>query len=165
MKRFRTAALAAATATALAVGSAGALAPAPAHAGVSRPIEDQRSSIAPMFELSSPSHQHQHWRFATQEDLEAQWAAAIRMGFFTPAIARIYGLELDDLTWQEREEVNKGKYEAHGSANSVLGSSLRWDTARGMPLGTALDWWIGAGVTALILAISGGALAAVSSAR
>lgn len=128
----------------------------PAHAGVERPV-DQRSSVQPMLELSSPSHSAEHSSFATDEQLKSKWDEAVRMGFFSPVIERIYDLEIGDTTWQEREAANRGKYEANEAANNVLGSSLKWDAARGHQLGTALNWWIAAGIVAGLL---GGVIAA-----
>lgn len=128
----------------------------PAHAGVERPV-DQRSSVAPLLELSSPSHSSQHLQFASEEELKEKWDAAVRMGFFTPVIEQIYGLEIGESTWEERQAANQGKYEANESANKVLGSSLRWDAARGQQLGTALNGWIVAGV---LMGLLGGVIAA-----
>ncbi|PMC64782.1 hypothetical protein CJ203_03750 [Corynebacterium tuscaniense] len=73
------------------------------------------------------------------------------MGFFTPVIEQIYGLEISDVTWQERQAANEGRFEANPIPNQVLGSSLKWDAARGQQLGTALNWWIGIGVAATVL--------------
>ena len=123
---------------------------APGHAEAGHPV-DQRSSVKPVLELSSPSHSSQHWSFATDEQLKEKWDAAVRMGFFTPVIEQIYGLEISDVTWQERQAANEGKFEANPIPNQVLGSSLKWDAARGQQLGTALNWWIGIGVAATVL--------------
>lgn len=71
---------------------------APAHAGIARPV-DQRSSVKPLFELSSPAHSSQNWSFATDEQLKEKWDAAVRMGFFSPVIEQIYGLKIGDVTW------------------------------------------------------------------
>lgn len=131
---------------------------APAHAGVERPV-DQASSIGPMLELSSVEHSSQHWDFATDEELKEKWDAAVRMGFFSPTIERIYDLEIGDVTWQEREEANRGKFEEHQAANQVLGSSLKWDAARGQQLGTALNWWIAVGVITAVLGAGAAAFA------
>lgn len=127
-----------------------------AHAGVERPV-DQHSSVKPLAQLSSPGHSSGHVSLATDEQLKEKWEAAVRMGFFTPLIEKIYNLEIGDTTWEERETANQGKYEANEAANTVLGSSLKWDAARGRPLGTALNWWITAGVLAGLL---GGVIAA-----
>ena len=52
---------------------------------------------------------------------------------------------------------NVARYDNNESANAVLGSSLRWDAARGQQLGTALNWWIAAGV---LVGLFGGVFAA-----
>lgn len=131
---------------------------APAHAGVERPVDD-RSSNKPLFELSSPEHSSEHSSMATDEELHDKWAEASRMGFFSPIIESIYGLDIPD-GFEERMDAvddNVAQYENNGSANAVLGSSLKWDAARGQQLGTALNWWIAAGVLAGLL---GGVVAA-----
>lgn len=130
----------------------------PAHAGVERPV-DQRSSIKPLLELSSPAHSSEHSSMATDEELRTEWAEATRKGFFSPIIESIYGLNIPDDLDERTAAVddNVAKYESNGSANTVLGSSLKWDAARGQQLGTALNWWIAAGVLAGLL---GGVVAA-----
>ena len=130
---------------------------APAHAGVTRPV-DQRSSVKPLFELSSPAHSSQNWSFATDEQLKEKWDAAVRMGFFSPVIEQIYGLKIGDVTWQEPQAANEGTFEAKPTANDVLGSSLKWDVARGNQLGTALNWWIALGVIGTVLTVGVAAL-------
>ncbi|MCT1684429.1 hypothetical protein M3A74_06320 [Corynebacterium appendicis] len=130
----------------------------PAHAGVERPVDD-RSSIKPLFELSSPAHSSEHSSMATNEKLREEWAEAARKGFFSLIIESIYGLDIPD-GYEERmaaEDGNVARYDNNGSANAVLGSSLKWDMARGQQLGTALNWWIAAGVLAGLL---GGVVAA-----
>ena len=86
-----------------------------------------------------------------QAEGEAERDEAVRMGFFSPTIEKIYNLEIGDVTWQEREAANEGKFEAKPTANEVLGSSLKWDAARGQQLGTALNWWIALGVIGTVL--------------
>mgnify|MGYP006947036937 FL=1 len=139
---------------------------APAHAGEERPV-DQASSIKPIFELSSPSHSSEHSSFADDEDLRKAWGKATRMGFFSPLIESIYKLEIPteyetpDIDEDENEgpveKANWEKYQSKESLNKVLGSSLKWDAARGNQLGVALNWWITAGVLAGLL---GGVFAA-----
>lgn len=123
---------------------------APAHAEAGRPV-DQRSSVKPLFEMSSAENSSQYWSFATDEELKEKWDEAVRMGFFSPTIEKIYDLEIGDVTWQERQAANEGKFEAKPTANEVLGSSLKWDAARGQQLGTALNWWIALGVIGTVL--------------
>lgn len=127
---------------------------APAHADISRPV-DSRSSVNPLLELSSPTHAAEHSSLATDAELDDAWSAAIRTGFFSPLIASIYGLQLEDMTWQEREAANAGKLAANPAATEVLGSSLRWDAARGRQFGTALNILIGGGVVALAAIVLG----------
>lgn len=130
----------------------------PAHAGMERPVDD-RSSVTPLLELSSPAHSSEHSSMATEEQLRDEWAAASRKGFFSPIIESIYDLDIPDGMDERLDAVdgNVARYDANGSANAVLGSSLKWDAARGQQLGTALNWWIAAGVLAGLL---GGAVAA-----
>ncbi|MGV0431165.1 hypothetical protein [Corynebacterium sp. 20_84] len=130
----------------------------PAHAGEERPV-DQHSSIKPLLELSSPEHSSEHSSMATDEHLREEWAAASRKGFFSPIIESIYDLEIPD-GFEERMDAvdeNVARYDNNESANAVLGSSLRWDAARGQQLGTALNWWIAAGV---LVGLFGGVFAA-----
>jgi len=138
----------------------------PAHAGVERPV-DQGSSIKPILELSSPAHSSEHSSFADDEGLREAWGKATRMGFFSPLIESIYKLEIPteyetpDIDEDENdgpvEKANWEKYQSKESLNKVLGSSLKWDAARGNQLGVALNWWITAGVLAGLL---GGVFAA-----
>ena len=53
--------------------------------------------------------------------------------------------------WRRRRTQRRGKFEAKPTANEVLGSSLKWDAARGQQLGTALNWWIALGVIGTVL--------------
>lgn len=152
MKRFSRTALAAGTAVSLSLGLA-----MPADAQVTRPVDD-KSSIKPMFEFSSPSYIQENSSTATDEELKEKWDAAVRMGFFSPIIESIYKLEInDDQEWQEREAANAGKFEANKAATDVLGSSLKWDAARGYQLGNTLNWLIALGVIGTVV---GGVVAA-----
>lgn len=137
----------------------------PAHAEAGREV-DQRSSLKPLFELSSPAHSSEHLSFATDEELKDKWGAATRKGHFSPLVERIYDLEVpDDLEGRmENVDPNWDKYQANESANAVLGSSLKWDAARGVQLGRALDGWIAGGVTIALLAGLIGGLTAANNA-
>lgn len=155
MKRILRTAIASAAAVSLTFGLA-----TPADAQVNRPVDDT-SSIKPMLELSSPSYIQENSSTATDEELRQKWDAAVRMGHIAPLIKAIYGLDInDDQEWQQREAANAGKFEQNQSANSVLGSSLKWDAARGHWMGNTLNWLIALGV---ITAAVGGAVAAYTS--
>lgn len=152
MKRIFRTAIASAAAVSLTFGLT-----TPANAQVTRPVDD-RSSIKPMFEFSSPSYIQENSSTATDEQLKEKWDAAVRMGHMTSLIEAIYGLDInDDQEWQQREAANAGKFEQNQSANSVLGSSLKWDAARGYQLGNTLNWLIALGV---VTAAVGGTVAA-----
>ena len=76
----------------------------------------------------------------------------------TSLIETIYGLDInDDQFLEDRVAANAGKFEQNQSANSVLGSSLKWDAARGYQLGNTLNWLIALGV---VTAAVGGTVAA-----
>lgn len=155
MKRILRTAIASAAAVSLTFSLA-----TPADAQVTRPVDDS-SSIKPMLEFSSPSYIQENSSTATDEELRQKWDAAVRMGHIAPLIKVIYGLDINgDQEWQQREAANAGKFEQNQSANSVLGSSLKWDAARGYKLGNTLNWLIALGV---ITAAVGGAVAAYTA--
>ncbi|MCQ4623037.1 hypothetical protein [Corynebacterium sp. CCUG 70398] len=155
MKRILRTAIASAAAVSLTLSLA-----TPADAQVNRPVDDT-SSIKPMLEFSSPSYIQETSSTATDEELRQKWEEAVRMGHIAPLIEAIYGLDInDDQFLEEREAANAGKFEQNQSANSVLGSSLKWDAARGYELGNTLNWLIALGV---ITAAVGGAVAAYTA--
>ena len=93
----------------------------PAHAGVERPVDD-RSSIKPLFELSSPAHSSEHSSMATNEKLREEWAEAARKGFFSPIIESIYGLDIPD-GYEERMAAEDGDAPSGGPPSLPEGSA------------------------------------------
>ncbi|MCQ4620074.1 hypothetical protein KBX19_02435 [Corynebacterium sp. CCUG 71335] len=155
MKRILRTAIASAAAVSLTLSLA-----TPADAQVNRPVDDT-SSIKPMLEFSSPSYIQENSSTATDEELRQKWEEAVRMGHIAPLIEAIYGLDInDDQFLEDRVAANAGKFEQNHSANAVLGSSMKWDAARGYELGNTLNWLIALGV---ITAAVGGAVAAYTS--
>ena len=74
--------------------------------------------------MCSAGNSSQYRSFATDEQLKTKWDEAVRMGFFSPTIEKIYDLEIGDDTSQEHQAANEGKFEAKPTANEVLRHSL-----------------------------------------